>query len=705
MKKIFFVLIMFLILIPMIRAEALEDSFYEAEYIDGVFLKKINDGSSSGKYEQMRVFRRSSDGNIVYCIELWESLRSNITFKGYDINQHSYADIDYDTWQKIVLISYYGYGYQEHTDIKWYAITQFMIWRELSPNSNIYFTDTLNGNKIIKYENEINEINQLISSHGILPSFDNETYELSYNDSFTINDENNVLGKFNIVGYTNMSVKKIGNQLTVTKTVPGVSKLTFVNGGKNYDRKPVVYIDSNGQDVLLPGNYDQVKAITCFYLYSSDITVNMKSLGVTDISSSDASFNGTKLQLLDLNKKLVKELIVEKDNKIVFTNIPYGNYYLKQMVSGEGYLLSDDLVFVTIDSNKEEVDFYNQVIKNQIEINKFLNSYLTDSVTIEDGAVFDICNFSGEALKTFTTDNMGNYVIELPYGKYIVKQVFGKRNYSYVQDFIIEVRLHDKTQTFDLFSDELVTNVKLINVDSESNLPILEGGSIFKIIDLDNQKVLFDNLVTDDYGSTDILVLRSGKYLINQIDCVDGYIINENTFEFVVDDALFSLFNGDDCLEWLVPNQKIKSKIEVVKNTQYYLNDELLKTEVDRKLELSIFAKNDIFSKDGKLLYSKDEEVGTIKLVDDRLLSCDLVLGIYYIKGLESDFVEITLDNANTKKIEVVDKVYQYDDTLELEEIVIQVPNTFSYQIAFDISQLFIVGGFIMLGRKKYENI
>ena len=45
--------------------------------------------------------------------------------------------------ERISLLAYYGYGYEGHSDQKWYAITQVMIWRTTNPESDIYFTDTL----------------------------------------------------------------------------------------------------------------------------------------------------------------------------------------------------------------------------------------------------------------------------------------------------------------------------------------------------------------------------------------------------------------------------------------------------------------------------------------------------------------------------------------------------------------------------------
>ena len=76
MKKILMILaVLFILAVPNIKVLALEDSFYEGEYIPGEYIKKFRNGA--GKYEQLRFFRRKSDNRAVYCIELWEAISSN----------------------------------------------------------------------------------------------------------------------------------------------------------------------------------------------------------------------------------------------------------------------------------------------------------------------------------------------------------------------------------------------------------------------------------------------------------------------------------------------------------------------------------------------------------------------------------------------------------------------------------------------------
>lgn len=760
MKKILMVLIvLFILIIPNTKVYALEDSFYEGEYIPNTYMKKFR--GSSGKYQQMRVFRRKSDDKAVYCIEMWEVLNSNKTIPGYDYDQYIHANINYGVWERIMLISYYGYGYHNHTDIKWYAITQFMIWKETSPDSNIYFTDKLNGNKIEKYQSEMNEIEELIRNHANIPSFYNQSYELKYNENHIVTDTNNVLEKFNITSNAGLEVTKNSNTLTVNKKIPGHSQLHLVNTDTIYKSPPVVYIDDSGQNLLLAGSYYPIYMVVNYELPSSSIKVEKLDYDTkNNIGQGDGKLSGSIFQLLDNNYQLIEEKTIYENNKLTFENIGYGNYYLKEMRPGEGYLLNEEIINIVVDEKVENIKFYNKVIKNKITFQKYTKNSLTGKIKEEENATFSIYKDNNK-IHTFTTDKKGKYEIDLPYGTYLIKQVSGTKNHIYVDDFIIDINTNDKSQYFEMYNEEIVSNIKIINTDNDSNLPILEKGATFKIKNLDlNEYIKNDEnniliLTTSDLGETNYLKLSSGSYCIEQITSVENYEINKNIFNFEISDNIeFKTDNNENYLEIVIPNNKQKSKIEIEKNIEYYLNDMLVKTEIDNNLEIDIYAEKDIYSKDGIKIYSKDELVTSVINNDNKLITESILLGNYYIKNpIDNDIIKITLNSQNNEKIILTEKVFEYEEEIEIlekeeeinennkeiidkeikkeneeiveeitpkeeikveylnnklnkEEIIIDVPNTLDKKSIFSNSSILIILiGLLIIGKeKKNEN-
>lgn len=702
-KKLLVLIVFLLLLIPFGKIDALSDSFYVGEYINGAYLNKLN--GNSGKYEQMRVFRRRSDNRVVYCIELWEGLNEDKVLTGYDNKQYVHANINSFVWNRIMLIAYYGYGYGNHTSDNWIAATQYMIWKETSPDSTIYFTDTLNGRRVDKFTDEINEINTLVENYYKVSSFSNKTYQTRYKEELVIVDKNNALEQFDITGDSGFEVEKRGNTLSVKQKVPGERNILFAKQDKMYNTKPTVYIDEVGQDVLAPGSTTPIYMAVNFNLPESNITVNKLDIETkTNIAQGDASLKNSVFQLIDYDGVVIADERIDENGQLVFQNIGYGNYKLKEIRAGEGYLLNEEVIPIEVNEEHEEFNFYNQVIKGTIKITKYVKNPITNKSSREKDASFSVYNRNNEKVTTFTTDSDGMYELVLPFGIYTIKQDTGMKNHRFVDDFTVQITENNSVQEIDLYNEEIIMNVRINNIDSESRLPILESGAKFQIKNIETGEYVEDTdgnileLTTDDFGNTDMVLLSYGKYQIEQIQSVSGYIVNEEVYYFEVSDQ-FSIYY---LFEIFIPNDKKTSKIEIIRKTEYYVDDNLIDTIENHTITVPVYAKEDIYSKDGIRLYSKDEQVSTAVWNQDKIITLPLYLGNYYIENpIDNNIIEISLQTIENKKIELVDKVYEYTND---KGLVIEVPNTYLMQTKkINFGSIFILIGFV-LSRSKNTN-
>ena len=687
MKKILLVILLLVGIILPTKIYALEDSFKEAEYIPDAYIKKFR--GSSGKYEQMKAIRRNSDNRLVYCIELWETVSSNKQIIGYDNNQSSYASISSDTWNRIMLIAYYGYGYQNHTDIKWYAITQFMIWQETSPDSTIYFTDTLNGNQINKYESEMSEINNLINEHYKKPTFTGATYEIPYNQRYSISDSNKVLPKYDIVDYKGMYITRVNNlTLTIIDKNFGTTELLLRKSDKIYSNNPTVYIDNSGQNLLLAGSFEPIDAKVYIKTPKAVVIVNKKDKDTnTNLSSGEASLSESVFEILDEDNNVIERKKVNNKNQAVF-NLDSGTYKLREVVAGTGYKLNDEIKIINPVSQTTSIDFYNEVIKGKIRINKYLYNSITDRKEVEKDAQFVVLDKDLNEVTSFKTDDNGYAEIELPYGNYTIKQVSGLKNYKLSEDINIEIK-EESIQEFNLIDEILTTKIKITNIDSDSLLPILESGASFKIKDKNN--IISDIVLdTNNLGTTDEIILPAGSYIIEQQQSVNNYILNKEILELEINEDNYN-FTDTSVFNINIANDKEKSKIEITKTINYYLNDNLIDTKKDNNINATIYAKEDIYSKDGIKLYEKDKEVD----------SKELVYGNYYIKSKDGEIVDIKLDSIDTREVNFLESVYNYTNNLVLD-----IPNTYIKESIFDnISLVYIYISLVLIYRsKKHEN-
>ena len=132
---------------------AKETTFYEAEYIDNIYLVRYNPNDKMKYYQKAQVFRESNTNEIAYCLEPFKKINEQSIYTSIIPDNLTKEQIE-----KITKIAYFGYGYKDHTDIKWYPITQLLIWKEANPNGDYYFTNGLNGERINAYQRETQEI-------------------------------------------------------------------------------------------------------------------------------------------------------------------------------------------------------------------------------------------------------------------------------------------------------------------------------------------------------------------------------------------------------------------------------------------------------------------------------------------------------------------------------------------------------------------
>ena len=190
--KFFLILLIALMIIPSLSVKAETTSFYEGEYIQGIWMNKYNPLNKITYYQTARFFRENGTNDFAYCIQPFEFFDGASSYES-TTNQTTLSNVQRE---KVALIAHFGYGYKNHTEPKWYAITQLMIWKASAEYGDYYFTNSLNGDRINAYNAEINEINNLVNNYNKLPSIANQTYELVEDNYYEIIDTNNVLSNY-----------------------------------------------------------------------------------------------------------------------------------------------------------------------------------------------------------------------------------------------------------------------------------------------------------------------------------------------------------------------------------------------------------------------------------------------------------------------------------------------------------------------------
>lgn len=418
--KVVFCLIGLFFMVGIVKAE----TFYEGEFITGEYINKVIDGKT---YYMTMQYIKDSTNNIVYCLEPFVTFENGKVYKEYTGDILGYNNLTSEQKRKISLIIYYGYGYGDRLDSKWYVVTQYLVWKEVNPKANIYFTKTLNGTKINKYKSEQEVILNDVVNHDIIPSFVKD-YDLLYNDSLIIeglNKDYEIIKSDFTYGYNNSK-----NLVISEVTNSGIIKIR--KKSNYYDRNVTIYDSNNSQDVIRPGNVINPIMDLNINVLKGNITLDIRD--DNSVYTVESDFTNTCYEI-SKNNVVVDSVCTGKEPLIYQTgDLPYGEYTIKQTSYGIGYLPDTNLYTVIIDENIDtSLILYNKLLKNDIQIVKYA---CRDNVCVfEEKALFEVYDTNNKLVNTIITDGNGYAFVTLGYGRYDIKQISGLNEYTLSDDF------------------------------------------------------------------------------------------------------------------------------------------------------------------------------------------------------------------------------------------------------------------------------
>lgn len=403
MKKIIFILITFFLFC---NVKCLS-KFYIGEKVQNMRIYEYTDYDS---YIGVPYVLRRSDGVYTYCLNPFLKYNTIDYLLEYSYNTELFG-IDDEQLDRMNLIGYYGYNYINHADLKWYGITQFLIWKELNLN-DIYFVDNT-FNKINIYENDILEIENLVNDYYTLPSISNKL-EYTINSRYEEIDLNNVLSKYQIIE-SNIDSKIEGNKLIINTSDYGSYKIKLRRNSPVSSDYKIYYIDGY-QPLLLPGKVNDIEFSIDVEVKSGSITIN--TFDSENIDREEATLEGTVYGIYSDNE-LLTTISTDGFGIAFIDNLKLGNYYIKEINTSNGYEVDNNIYEVIIDINNDIVININKdVIKGNLVINNYdLNQE------------YNIYNINDE----FVSKVLINKKNILEYGYYYIVQN-GETKYDFIID-------------------------------------------------------------------------------------------------------------------------------------------------------------------------------------------------------------------------------------------------------------------------------
>lgn len=408
-------------------------TFYEGEYIDGIYMNKQPSNSSTIYYQKARFFRQTGSNRYAYCIDPF------VFFEAGSIYEETItpSNLTEQQKEKISLIAYFGYGYQNHTDSKWYAITQMMIWETTEPTGNFYFTEGLNGPRIEILTQERAEINKLIDNYKKNTSLNKKTYTIIEGETFQIEDTNQVLSHYKS---SNENFVIQGNTLIGNNLNEGNYTVELTRE-ENYHNIPLLFYQSaNSQSLMQTGNLQNKKEKINVEVINTEIKITKIDKDTQSTTpSGEGTLKGAIYGIYNTEGKEISTITIQENSTGIIENIPFGKYYIQEIKAPVGYQINTEKKEITITKEKPKINITleNEIIKKKITIYK---TYDENQKKPEANIAFAIYDKNNNKITTIITDENGKAEITLPYGEYKITQENTTKGYHKVEDILLSVK-------------------------------------------------------------------------------------------------------------------------------------------------------------------------------------------------------------------------------------------------------------------------
>ena len=360
---------------------------------------------------------------------------------------------------------------------------------------------------------------------------------------------------------------------------------------------------------------------------------------------------------------LLQEMTSDENGMATCTlDLPFGEYYVKELKAPEGFVSSDEVLEFVAEYQGQETKIVSlqAVKKNEPTTAEFTKSDLTTGVELE-GARLKVMDKDGNVIDEWTSEKDKPHVIKrLVVGEtYTLHEEFAPYGYLKATDVTFTVKDTAEVQKVEM-KDEVPKGLLIINKKGEflEKITLLDNvkGTVehfFEYITGNLSEVTFEvyaaedikaadgvsanhykkdelvgTITTDEKGIAKMENLPVGKYYVKEVKTAHGFVLDgEPRFvDLTYRDQDTPVVTFDE--EWQNNRQKIK--VTVLKKAK----------DTDRMLEgaiFGLFTKEEIKSRDGKVLM----EAGTLieqKTTDENgqiLFKADLpVDGTYIVKEI-----------------------------------------------------------------------
>lgn len=258
----------------------------------------------------------------------------------------------------------------------------------------------------------------------------------------------------------------------------------------------------------------------------------------TDADGNTVPLAGAKFGLYNAKGQKLAELTSGEDGCADYTGLPKGDYYLKELAAPEGFVVTDELLPFSIETQGQlaELTATNGAGFGMLEIQKSGE----DGEKLS-GVRFDVFRTStDEKAGELVTDENGSAFLKLPLGRYYLVETATVDGYALLTGPVsVSLTADGETVQLPIVNQRNVCvveggHIRLLKKDADT-AAMLPGASFGIYHAADGSKA--GELTTGTDGTAVSLLLPAGNYYLQELRAPEGYEISVDKLPVTVTDG------------------------------------------------------------------------------------------------------------------------------------------------------------------------
>lgn len=255
------------------------------------------------------------------------------------------------------------------------------------------------------------------------------------------------------------------------------------------------------------------------------------SVQFTKLGEDNKPLKDAEFAIYDPEGTEVKRAVSGEDGVVLFEDIVYGKYTIKETKAPEGYVLLEEMLEADIKEDGQLVkanpeSISNTKIRGSVKVMK-----LDENNKPLKGAEFTLYDQEGTVIRSLVSEEDGTVLFEkLVYGEYSIKETKVPEGYL-ASEGAIKVFIDEdgKLYTYEVVNNRIKGDIEITKTDMNGKL--LQGAE-FALYDREGK--LIATALSDKDGITIFSSVDYGTYTIKETKAPKGYVLSNEEIEVKV---------------------------------------------------------------------------------------------------------------------------------------------------------------------------